>query len=330
MSDSSSNAYRQPAGRSKGRIGCLVIVIVLLAVVAFLGFRAFRAATAARSALQEVRALQELNRDALASLDPASLVALRDRFARLEADLTTIETQAGPFLPISRRLGWLPGVGAEAAAAPELLQLGKQTATAGRAALDGATAVLAASQGGGDGSTLARVAAALQASEPDWIAAETALNNVADIRSQLDTSALDPRIAGPLTQLDAYLPLLGTAVSLGKVAPALLGAQQPQTYLLLAQNSEELRPTGGFITGVGLMSVDGGELGALDFSDSYSVFNPDVDHPLAPPDLERTMGAQILVFRELQLVCRLPDRCQRRPVALPTGHRHGHRRRLCL
>ena len=298
MSDSNANIPGQSTGRSKGRIGCLVIVIVLLAVVAFLGFRAVRAATAARSALQEVRALQGLDRDALSSLDPSSLAALRDRFARLEADLTTIETQAGPFLSLSKRLGWLPGVGAEAAAAPELLQLGKQTATAGRAALDGATAVLAASQGGGDGSTLGRVTAALQASEPDWIAAETALNNVADIRSRLDTSALDPRISGPLTQLDTYLPLLETAVSLGKVAPALLGAEQSQTYLLLAQNSEELRPTGGFITGVGLLTIDGGELGELDFSDSYSVFNPNVDHPLAPPDLERYMGAQMLVFRD--------------------------------
>ena len=126
MSDSNANIPGQSTGRSKGRIGCLVIVIVLLAVVAFLGFRAVRAATAARSALQEVRALQGLDRDALSSLDPSSLAALRDRFARLEADLTTIETQAGPFLSLSKRLGWLPGVGAEAAAAPELLQLGKR------------------------------------------------------------------------------------------------------------------------------------------------------------------------------------------------------------
>lgn len=101
-----------------------------------------------------------------------------------------------------------------------------------------------------------------------------------------------------LAQLDTYLPLLRTAVSLGKVAPALMGADEPRTYLLLAQNSEELRPTGGFISGVGLITIDGGDLGDMDFSDSYTVFNPDVDHPLAPPDLERTMGAQILVFRD--------------------------------
>ncbi|MEZ4771135.1 MAG: DUF4012 domain-containing protein [Caldilineales bacterium] len=288
----------QPASRSRGRAGCLIIIVFLLAAAGFFGFRAYRAATAARSALQEVRALQGLNRDSLVALDSASLSTLRDRFARLETDLAQVETQASPFLALSKGLGWLPGVGAEAAAAPDLLQLGQQTATAGRAALDGALAVLEASQAGGDGSALARVTAAVQASQPDWDTAETALNNVADIRTRLDVAALDPRIAGPLAQLDRYLPTLQTAVSLGKVAPALLGAEAPRTYLLLAQNSEELRPTGGFISGVGLMTVAGGELGTLDFSDSYSVFNPDVDHPVAPPDLLRTMGAQILVFRD--------------------------------
>ncbi|MCB0253966.1 MAG: DUF4012 domain-containing protein [Anaerolineae bacterium] len=293
-----SDLQTQPADRSNRRIGLLIVLVVLLALVGFIGVRAFRAATSARAALQEVRALQGLDRDALSSLDPAALSLLRDRFARLETDLMNVGTQAGPFLAISKGLGWLPGIGAEAAAAPELLQLGQQTATAGRAALDGALVVLEASQAGGEDSTLTRVTAALQASEPDWAVAETALNNVATIRDGLDISTLDPRIAGALAQLDTYLPLLRTAVSLGKVAPALMGADEPRTYLLLAQNSEELRPTGGFISGVGLITIDGGDLGDMDFSDSYTVFNPDVDHPLAPPDLERTMGAQILVFRD--------------------------------
>ena len=293
-----SDLQTQPADRSNRRIGLLIVLVVLLALVGFIGLRAFRAATSARAALQEVRALQGLDRDALSSLDPAALSLLRDRFARLETDLMNVGTQAGPFLAISKGLGWLPGIGAEAAAAPELLQLGQQTATAGRAALDGALVVLEASQAGGEDSTLTRVTAALQASEPDWAVAETALNNVATIRDGLDISTLDPRIAGALAQLDTYLPLLRTAVSLGKVAPALMGADEPRTYLLLAQNSEELRPTGGFISGVGLITIDGGDLGDMEFSDSYTVFNPDVDHPLAPPDLERTMGAQILVFRD--------------------------------
>jgi hypothetical protein len=35
-------------------------------------------------------------------------------------------------------------------------------------------------------------------------------------------------------------------------APDLLGWSQPRTYLILAQNDDELRPTGGFITAIGV------------------------------------------------------------------------------
>lgn len=272
--------------------------MVLLVVAGFLGFRAYRATVAARSALQSVRALQGTDRAALDTLDPDGLAGLRDRFAALERDLREIERQASPFLGLTPALGWLPGVGEEAVAAPELLQLGQQTAAAGRSALEGALMVLEASQEEGEGSALARVAAALERAQPNWQAAEAALDDVAAIRARLDPSSLDPRLSGPLAQLDGYLPMLRTAVALGQVAPALLGTDQPRTYLLLAQNSDELRPTGGFISGVGLMTVDGGELGELEFDDSYAVFNPNIDHPLAPPDLERTMGAQMLLFRD--------------------------------
>jgi hypothetical protein len=85
---------------------------------------------------------------------------------------------------------------------------------------------------------------------------------------------------------------------LGQVAPALLGDTAPRSYLLLAQNSDELRPTGGFISGVGLVTLGGGEIGELDFQDSYAIYNPNVDHPRAPADLEQYMLAQMLLVRD--------------------------------
>ena len=101
-----------------------------------------------------------------------------------------------------------------------------------------------------------------------------------------------------MERLDRYLPLLRGGVALARSAPALLGVDGARTYLLLAQNGDELRPTGGFISGVGLLGIDRGDLNQLDFGDSYAIFNPLVDHPLAPPDLERYMGAQMLLLRD--------------------------------
>ena len=142
------------------------------------------------------------------------------------------------------------------------------------------------------------MAPALAESAPYWQEADAALQELDEARSRLDLSTLDPRLTAQVERLDRYLPLLRGGIALARSAPALLGVDGARTYLLLAQNSDELRPTGGFISGVGLLGIDRGDLSQLDFGDSYVIFNPEVDHPLAPPDLERYMGAQMLLLRD--------------------------------
>lgn len=294
-----SPASSLPSRRRPWKLILVAALLVLLVVVALLALRGLRAASAARSALAELRALQALDMNALTTLDPAALADMQGRFARLEADFALISREAGPFLPLARPLGRLAGYPAEGAAAPALLQLAQSAATAGRASMDGALPLaVALKDPAGEGSALARLAPALQQTRPSWQEAEAALASMAAARSQLDLAQLDPRIAGQLQQLDRYLPLMQTGSALARLAPELLGVEGARTYLLLAQNSDELRPTGGFISGAGLMQIDQGQLGELDFADSYTVFNPDIDHPLAPPDLEQTMGAQMLLFRD--------------------------------
>lgn len=280
------------------RLGCLLIALLVAVLVLWLGIKAVRVTLAARGLLDDLQALQALDVQSLSSLDPANLAALRDRFAGMEAKLNVVQSEAGPFLPLADRMGWLPRFGHEAQAAPALLELASNVATAGRAAMDGALPALDALRSEGAGSALARLLPALEAAAPQWQEAEAALGAAVAARSQIDPAALDPRLANQLQRLDGYLPLLQTGVGLARLAPSLLGADRPRTYLLLAQNSEELRATGGFISGVGRLALDRGEIIGLDFQDSYAIYNPNVDHPPAPPDLERTMLAQILLLRD--------------------------------
>lgn len=298
MTESTSRSLDSQASHQRRKTLLAVLLLALLLAAALLALRAGQTARAARSAWTELQGLQAMDLSALATLDPANLADAQGRFARLEADLDAIADQAGPFLPLTRSLGWLPRFGAEAQAAPELLDLARAVATAGRASMDGAYLVAQALDGAPDGAALSSLVEGLEAAQPSWQEAEVALARAAEAREQLDLAQLDPRIAGQLQRLDSYLPLLQTGTSLARLAPALLGADGPRTYLLLAQNNEELRPTGGFISGVGVLPIQRGQLGAIDFADSYTVYNPDVDHPLAPPDLQETMGAQILVFRD--------------------------------
>jgi hypothetical protein len=302
---------QRQSGRRLRRLALAATLLAVLLVLGVLALRTVQIAAAARSALTELQALQTVDLASMTSLDPANLADMQGRFARLEADFNTIDDQAGPFLPLTRGLGWLPRFGAEVQAAPELLQLARGVATAGRASMDGAYVVASALYGQpGQGNTLARLVPALEQTESSWQEAEAALAQVANARSQLDLTQFDVRIASQLERLDRYLPLLQTGSALARLAPPLLGADGPQTYLLLAQNSDELRPTGGFISGVGLLPIDRGQLGEIDFEDSYSVYNPNVDHPLAPPDLEQTMGAQILLFRDANWSADFPTSSQ--------------------
>ncbi len=61
--------------------------------------------------------------------------------------------------------------------------------------------------------------------------------------------------------------------------PSLAGFPIPKTYLVLLQNNNELRPSGGFLSGYGIVRMIWGFPG-VDFKDSYTISTNDyVNHP---------------------------------------------------
>jgi hypothetical protein len=74
-----------------------------------------------------------------------------------------------------------------------------------------------------------------------------------------------------LTQASAAITKLSPAL---KLLPALAGYPQASHFLLILQNNDELRPTGGFIGTYGLLSVQNGGLVSLSTDDSYHVDMP--------------------------------------------------------
>ncbi len=65
--------------------------------------------------------------------------------------------------------------------------------------------------------------------------------------------------------------LLNDARPLLDVAPYLLGADSPRTYLMLFQNDAEMRPTGGFLTAYAVLKVDKGRITPVFNSDIYDL-----------------------------------------------------------
>lgn len=79
----------------------------------------------------------------------------------------------------------------------------------------------------------------------------------------------------------------------------LLGYDAPRKFLLIGQNSDEIRATGGFLGVVVEMDIDRGELKALRYQDSDGVDSPTYEtNPIAPEPIFRYLWMSRFLFRD--------------------------------
>jgi len=83
---------------------------------------------------------------------------------------------------------------------------------------------------------------------------------------------------------------LRTVLQAALLAPQALGSPTPQRYLLLAQKSDELRPTGGFIGNVAFVTLADGEPRDLTYLRSYLIEDPTRPRIPAPPPFRHYQG----------------------------------------
>ena len=282
-----------------------LVLFILLAALVWLGVSAARAASVGRLALADLNRLQA-RADAPS---PAMLAAARSDLAAVETHLGTARSAGRPFLWLMPKFGWVPRYGATLAAAPLLLDMGVELAGGGRQTLD-ALAPLTEELGDGQGfDLLAAALPVIAAVAPQLAAADTRLARAQALRASIQ-GELHPRLAEQLPRLDRLLPLARTGLRAVQVAPALLGAEGPRTYLILAQNDHELRGTGGFISAVGTVRVERGRITDLQFTDSYAVDDLSQPHPTPPIALTAQMGIDMLLLRDSNWSPDFPESAQ--------------------
>jgi hypothetical protein len=270
-----------------------VLLLGALAAFVWLGWSAARASIQGRLALADLKHLEAIARDPT----PEALPALREHVTALNTHLTAARTAARPFLWLALRLGWVPSVGPSVRALPPLLEMATDLTGGAQQALDALGPVLEVASSPGQGDLMGRAVPALAAAAPGLSAAELQLARAEQGRSAI-VGPLHPRIEGLVERVDRILPLARTALQAGQALPALLGADGPRSYLILAQNNHELRGTGGFISAVGFVRLDNGRITDLKLADSYAVDNFQQPHPLPPRALSEQMGAQLLLLRD--------------------------------
>jgi hypothetical protein len=109
---------------------------------------------------------------------------------------------------------------------------------------------------------------------------------------------LSPRLEGWVSKAHQLVEIAQEGLGGAEIIPGLLGQEGARTYLILLQNSDELRPTGGFISAVGRIQINRGQLSSVTAEDSYAIDDFSKNYPDPPKPLLYYMGSEQWVFRD--------------------------------
>jgi hypothetical protein len=273
------------------RIG-LSLVLLGGALIGVWSVRLAGTALSLRAHLSEVNALLDGSDD----LQPEALCAL---VHDLGHDVQAIRAEAGGLADLLPALGWLPWVGGDLRAAPHLLAAAEDLTECGALVCGSLEPALLALTGeGGGGVSLPEIIELIDGERESLGRALSAAERAEEAWSAVEQQSLSGWLSQKVAPLDRGLPLLPAGLEMLLAAPELAGAHGPQTYLVLALNEDELRPTGGFITGVGEVQIEAGEIVTMTFRDSYAVDDFTEPYPYPPEPLQRYMGIDQWVFRD--------------------------------
>jgi hypothetical protein len=250
--------------------------------------------------VNRIHASYQLTTQHLAALEAAvganpsepDLVQAQESLRGMTTSLEMLHEELTPFLPLTPYLGWVPVYGGDLRALPYLVVVGRDLSQTGMILAEILSPLL------GSEEPLPYLAASLAWAETDLEQTELLLRQHQAMLSQLDVEGLSPQTAHRVEQLNRYLPQAISGLQLARSLPTLLGAESPRTYLILTQNSDELRPSGGYINAAGHLVFDKGRIVEFVMQDSYEIDQISEDYPYPPDPLYKYMAAEYWVLRD--------------------------------
>jgi len=281
------NAYRLHARR-------LWLTLALLATF-FFGWKGWRIYQLPSAVQQEMSQLQAL---ADSPFDLNSIPSTAPLLSATRRDVLALQSEAGPFLWMGRLAAWLPVYGGDLANADALLRFASGTVVAADETFNALLPLWQEAQNKESRPSISTLLTHLSAARPRLMVARDSLEAALVARAQIDAARLSPKNQSRLLKVDPYLPLLRDGLEAAIAAPALLGADGPRTYLIMIQNEDELRATGGFISAVAVATISGGEILRFKAEDSYAIDDLTKPYLYAPDPLSRYMAAHIWLLRD--------------------------------
>ncbi len=302
---------------ARRRYGTTLLLVVVTGVSGILFFQAARFGLAAYQLYSSLSAFTRVAANPLLLEPPVAASELRRVNQALDV-LGADGSRLGPLIaPLLGAASAAPIVGDMASTAQDLLAVTNQSMALASAlstrlqphlqAIPPGSAIA----GGTEGSTLHDMLMLAAAAGADIAPFAPDFENLAVAATRVAAhEGLPPELRRRLGQVAQAARLGAGAAVLGPHLKWLLGMDSPRTLLLVAQNNDELRATGGFISAAGTITLDKGAIAIDNLVDSYAIYREDVDHPPPPPALQQYMKAYIWLFRDANWSPDAPEAAQ--------------------
>lgn len=224
---------------------------------------------------------------------------IRDDLQRATQQTRQIKWAIWPFAPLLRNANQVPIIGADIAASIHLLEIGESFLTIFEL-FEAPLSTLILNQSTSEQDLLA---SALQLVAQNQASITMAESKLAAARLSYDQINLPRNIQlqQAISQLEPALQYGEIGVPLMKAMPNILGINEPHHILVLLQNADELRPTGGWITSYAYATIENGQITTIDVAASHG---PPVDrfetrrYGLPPFPFREYMDLRIWLFRD--------------------------------
>lgn len=308
QSENKTRAKRKPVNTgSFGKVVKIGIGLILAAITIILvwaGINGYRLFQRVRSMEQNSQVLLDFTKS---FSDPIELEKAGQAISLMRSDLQSLQSEAGWLLEMAPFLGFIPRYGGDISQAPQLLEMGLQLSIAGDEAYHAVEPAIPAMKEKGTVGGIMNLPGNLKDGSTRLLTAQAALARARSIRQGIQADMLSARFKHLLVdKVDPFLLSLQGAfpvddiLSMARLAPRLMGAvgNGPQTYLIMLQNEDEIRPTGGFLTAIGRLVLVDGKLSELSFESSELVDDMTKPYPKAPWQLDRYMKSEMLLLRD--------------------------------
>ena len=225
----------------------------------------------------------------------------------LRVELDALQIEAEPYLWAAPYFGWIPKYGGTIRQAEDVLVLAQNLATAADEGLTAVGPAIETALLNDQPLEAMDILLQLQSASPQLLNAQVSLAKAQEARNHIDPEQLIPSIGNIITnRIDPLFSSLSgafpmeDALTMVRVAPTLLGSGKagPQTYLILMQNEDELRPTGGYLTAAGSAVVMDGKLISIKIESSELIDDLSKPYPIPPRQFEEFMNIEMFLFRD--------------------------------